>query len=381
MIGWSAPSGVSISSLGFGHQAGGQVIDSIIVMNYRAAVKAFYDGGGQLQLGAGASLAAGPFGRAADVAASASSTTHIAATYAYSASKGLYAGYSFEGSKISERPNTNRAYYGRPISAKDILTGCVAPPQDAAKLYTLLNNLGAGPRPGLPFAPQKTQNMPPHMAPPSSYNPPPQKKGEEGVDEPPPPYEQFDPSKGPPPQQQPNRAAASNSKNAPPSSANETINSSNQVNSTPARPSTHAALSVDTPSVSSGQYNPDMQELSLPESTSHLMTNDQPSTSNSISTTNNTYQGNMFDEAYQIEHPTMDSYGYPKDVKRPFNNDTTVVAKYDYTADRPTDLSFKAGDTIVVTKRLEDRQSWWEGKIGDKCGFFPANYTEDITEK
>jgi lipid-binding SYLF domain-containing protein len=58
------------------------MIDSIIVMNYRAAVKAFFDGG-QLQLGVGASLSAGPFGRAADVSASASSGSHISATYAY----------------------------------------------------------------------------------------------------------------------------------------------------------------------------------------------------------------------------------------------------------------------------------------------------------
>lgn len=59
------------------------MIDSVIVMNYRAAVKAFFDGGGQIQLGVNASLAAGPYGRAAEIAASASSASHIAATYSY----------------------------------------------------------------------------------------------------------------------------------------------------------------------------------------------------------------------------------------------------------------------------------------------------------
>ncbi|KAI9484310.1 hypothetical protein BDB00DRAFT_856467 [Zychaea mexicana] len=89
---WSAPSGISMGALGFGHQAGVEVIDSIIVMNYRAAVKSFFDGGGQLQLGANVSVSAGPLGRAANVSAAASSGQYISATYAYSASKGLFAG-------------------------------------------------------------------------------------------------------------------------------------------------------------------------------------------------------------------------------------------------------------------------------------------------
>ncbi|RCH77955.1 hypothetical protein CU098_004144, partial [Rhizopus stolonifer] len=145
---WSAPSGVSMVSLGVGQMFGAESIDMILVMNYRAAVKAFLDGGGQLQLGVGASISAGPIGRSADISASASMTgNHVAATYAYSSSKGLYLGYQFEGSKVSERVRTNQAYYGRPITAHEILTGVVPPPQDAAQLYDALNALGAGPRP------------------------------------------------------------------------------------------------------------------------------------------------------------------------------------------------------------------------------------------
>ena len=68
---------------GFGHQAGVEMIDSIIVMNYRGAVKAFFDGGGQLQLGASMSVSAGPLGRAADISASTANVQYISATYAY----------------------------------------------------------------------------------------------------------------------------------------------------------------------------------------------------------------------------------------------------------------------------------------------------------
>ncbi|KAI9314727.1 hypothetical protein BX666DRAFT_1962826 [Dichotomocladium elegans] len=80
---WSAPSGISVTAVGYGHQVGAEVIDSVVVLNYRAAVKAFIDGGGQLQLGVNASLSAGPVGRAVTMSAGATSATHIAATYSY----------------------------------------------------------------------------------------------------------------------------------------------------------------------------------------------------------------------------------------------------------------------------------------------------------
>ena len=57
---------------------------------------------------------------------------------------------------------------------------------------------------------------------------------------------------------------------------------------------------------------------------------------------------------------------------------TVVVAKYDYVAQQPGDLSFSAGDHIIVTQRKGDRQCWWEGQIGERIGMFPANYTDDM---
>ncbi|KAI8968488.1 hypothetical protein BDF20DRAFT_981686 [Mycotypha africana] len=269
---WSAPSGVSMSSLGFGHQAGGEIIDSIIVMNYRAAVKAFFDSGGQLQLGVGASIAAGPFGRAADVSAAASTERYIAATYAYSASKGLYLGYSFEGSKISERVHTNAAYYGRPIAAKEILTGMVPPVADAARLYDMLTRLGAGPRPGLPFSPKSSQTT----------------KGQQFIQN----QHQL--------QQQTSLSAA-------------------------------ASASASTPT------------SAMPLAQNHQGFEEPP-------------------PPYTLEETEL----------------AVVVAKYDYRASQPGDISFQAGDHIVVTKRLESRDAWWEGEIGDKKGYFPANYTQDL---
>ncbi|KAI9278352.1 hypothetical protein BDA99DRAFT_428789, partial [Phascolomyces articulosus] len=270
---WSAPSGISMGALGFGHQAGVEVIDSIIVMNYRGAVKAFFDGGGQMQLGASMSISAGPLGRAADVAASTANGQHISATYAYSSSKGLFAGYSFEGSKISERVNTNAAFYGRNINAREILTGGVARPPQAQRLYDMLTSLGAGPRPGLPFAP---------------------KKGRMSM---------------PPPQQQ------------------------------------------QHPSFYNNQQHPSQGSFHQPQS------------------------------PYQSTPPPPQQFNNnpPGMGGAAMEQMTVVIAKYDFNGEQPGDLTFSAGDHIIVTQRKGDRQAWWEGEIGSRKGMFPANYTEDMS--
>lgn len=426
----------NINNQGFGHQAGGEVIDSIIVMNYRAAVKAFFDGGGQLQLGVGASLAAGPYGRAADVSASAGNTSYVAATYAYSASKGLYIGYSFEGSKISERVNTNQAYYGRPITAREILTGVVPPTQDAARLYDMLTAMGAGPRPGLPFAPKNAKGQP--LSPTASSMsspqpdfhrplPPLQQQGpphtsnnqrpnnKEGYEEPPPPYQPYDLSKAPPP---------------PPTSSSSMNNgnSSSPYISSPPQQQNNAAIPppindskrpIVNNNEKSNYNNTDQNQFSRqninqaavnihntgnaqgfgPGSSNNNNFSTGPSNSFSAAgpsgNSNNHFAGPSSSStsppmnATTAPGTTMALSGPPQsstDVKKPImdeprsNSLTVVVAKYDYTGDQPTDLSFQAGDHIIVTKRLDDRQSWWEGEIGDRRGFFPANYTDELME-
>ena len=408
-------------------------------MNYRAAVKAFFDGGGQLQLGVGASLAAGPYGRAADVSASASNTNYIAATYAYSASKGLYIGYSFEGSKISERVNTNQAYYGRPITAREILTGVVPPTQDAAKLYDMLTAMGAGPRPGLPFAPKNAKGQPlsptasSMSSPQSNFQrplPPLQQQGpsrtsnnqrpntNEQYEDPPPPYQAYDSSKAPPhpptsssmnngnpnspytsPQQQQN-----NSVIPPPinDSKRPIVNNDGKSNYNNVDQNQFSRQNINQAAVNIhntgnaqgfGPGSSDNNNFSTGPSNSFSATG--PTSNNNNNNNNNHFTGPSSSStsppmnATTAPGTTMALSGPPQsstDVKKPImdeprtNSLTVVVAKYDYTGDQPTDLSFQAGDHIIVTKRLDDRQSWWEGEIGDRRGFFPANYTDELME-
>ncbi len=131
--GWSGPSFIGTGGAGFGFQIGAQVTDFVIVLNNRDAVRAFSHEG-NVTIGADASAAAGPVGRHA-----AAAVTPVAALYTYSRSKGLFAGVSLEGAIIATQTDANREYYGRRVSARSILSGRVAPPGGAARLFDMLN--------------------------------------------------------------------------------------------------------------------------------------------------------------------------------------------------------------------------------------------------
>ena len=62
-----------------------------------------------------------------------------AAIYTYSRSQGLFAGVSLEGTIIGTRDEANAEYYGKPVEAKDILSGKVEPPAGAKKLLQILS--------------------------------------------------------------------------------------------------------------------------------------------------------------------------------------------------------------------------------------------------
>jgi lipid-binding SYLF domain-containing protein len=126
--GWSGPSFIGTGGAGFGPQIGAQVTDFVIVLNNERAVRAFSKGG-NVTLGADASVAAGPVGRAAEA-----DVTPRAAIYTYSKSKGLFIGASLEGAVIGTRKGANEHYYRRPVSAYDILQGRAAAPAGAANL-------------------------------------------------------------------------------------------------------------------------------------------------------------------------------------------------------------------------------------------------------
>ena len=60
---------------------------------------------------------------------------------------------------------------------------------------------------------------------------------------------------------------------------------------------------------------------------------------------------------------------------RPTKMKSYVVALYDFEPQAEGDLGFRKDDKIEVTERKEDVNDWWTGRIGDRVGSFPGNYT------
>lgn len=137
---WSPPSALSFASVGWGLQAGGALHDLLIVLRNRAAVQAFC-GSIHCGLGGNVSVAVGPLGRQAD-ANMRVGRGGAALCYSYSCSRGAYLGVSVEGTLMTTRGKANRGFYGRALTAKQLLVeGAVAAPTAARTLYAALDDL------------------------------------------------------------------------------------------------------------------------------------------------------------------------------------------------------------------------------------------------
>ena len=130
---WSGPSAIGTGGMGFGFQAGAQVSEIVIVLNTPKAVEAFTKDG-DVTLGGNLSITAGPIGRDAETRVGLQ-----AVMFSYSRSQGVFGGLSVEGTVVATRKEDNAAYYGKPVSAKDILAGKVPAPAGASKLRQILS--------------------------------------------------------------------------------------------------------------------------------------------------------------------------------------------------------------------------------------------------
>jgi len=143
---WSAPSCIATGGVGWGLQIGADLTEFVIVLNSEDAVRAFSIGG-NVTIGGNISASAGPIGTGASVQAT---LAHPAPMFSYSKSKGLFAGLSLEGTALIERKDANREFYGSPVSASDILSGRVPPPEVASKLYEVIEAAEGVDESGLP---------------------------------------------------------------------------------------------------------------------------------------------------------------------------------------------------------------------------------------
>ncbi|EED93644.1 hypothetical protein THAPSDRAFT_261692, partial [Thalassiosira pseudonana CCMP1335] len=146
---WTAPSAIGIAGFAWGALVGAQVSDHVFLLMTEDAVRLFSsEDGKSIQLGADVGVALGPMGRSAeaDFGATTSRSQNrmggsgiaMAPVYTYSLSKGLYAGVSLDGRIVMTRSRVNEKFYGRAVTAHELLSGQVPTPPAAQPLYDAL---------------------------------------------------------------------------------------------------------------------------------------------------------------------------------------------------------------------------------------------------
>ncbi|MDA2935182.1 lipid-binding SYLF domain-containing protein [Acidobacteria bacterium AH-259-D05] len=132
---WSPPSFVKFKGGSFGFQIGVQSSDFVLFVMTEKGARALLKS--KFMLGGDASVAAGPVGRTAEVD---TDVTLRAEIYAYARSKGLFAGISLEGGRLSSDATAIRKYYGKKIEPEVILFQHQVPkmPEGAQQFTNLL---------------------------------------------------------------------------------------------------------------------------------------------------------------------------------------------------------------------------------------------------
>jgi SH3 domain-containing YSC84-like protein 1 len=133
--GWSSPAFFKVEGGSFGFQAGGQAVDLIMLIMNKDGMRHLLSS--QFELGADASVAAGPVGRDAT---GDTDWKMRAEVLTYSRARGLFAGVSLNGAVIKQDKPSTREFYGHMVSFPASLNGEVEPPAAANPFLTSLAN-------------------------------------------------------------------------------------------------------------------------------------------------------------------------------------------------------------------------------------------------
>jgi SH3 domain-containing YSC84-like protein 1 len=126
---WSAPVFLELEKGSWGAQIGGQEIDLVLLVMNRRGIEKLLEN--KVALGADASVAAGPVGRAAQAATDAQMGAEI---LSYSRAHGLFAGIDISGGVLKPDNDANKEVYGGQ-NARDVLFGGKAPVPAIAKEF------------------------------------------------------------------------------------------------------------------------------------------------------------------------------------------------------------------------------------------------------
>src|SRR6478752_2338012 len=124
--GWSAPAFFTVKGGSFGFQIGGQAVDLVMLIMNNEGMQRLLSS--QFALGADASVAAGPVGRHAE---GNTDWKMRAQVLTYSRARGVFAGISLNGAVIKQDRDDTRAFYGRMVPYRSLLTGLTPVPADA----------------------------------------------------------------------------------------------------------------------------------------------------------------------------------------------------------------------------------------------------------
>ena len=131
---WSAPLFLELQKGSAGFQIGAEQVDVVLLMLNRRGVDKLLDN--KVNLGADASVAAGPVGRAASGSTDARLTAEI---LAYSRAKGVFAGVDLSGGVLRPDKDANVKTYGASVGSRDVLfTNKVTAPTAAEALLRVL---------------------------------------------------------------------------------------------------------------------------------------------------------------------------------------------------------------------------------------------------
>lgn len=342
---WSAPSAIALAGAGAGGMIGFELTEFVFILNTFDALKSFSQMG-SITLGGNISVAAGPLGRNAEAAATASLGS-VAAVFSYSKTKGLFVGISLEGSVIIERRDANRKFYGYNCTAKSILFGHVNAPPSVAPLFHVLNSRIFN------YRLSENDNYGDNYHDDNLYS---------------------DLSLG-----------------------YESDDISNETNRCDSRKNT-----------SMGIYEEDYDERvsTTFDSQSNKKYKEAESNFKPVSSSFYGSTTRWEDQLYDrdIDYLSSDKYGKsssddvpsrPKSKKPDFGEFTSnagstntnrrfsssagglkAVALYSFKGEQKGDLSFRKGDIISIIKRSESQDDWWTGRINDRKGIFPGNYVE-----
>lgn len=303
--------------------------DFVFILNDAQSVRTFSQVG-SITLGGNVSIAAGPVGRNAE-AAGAASMKSVAGVFAYSKTRGLFAGVSLEGSVLMERKDANEKLYNSKISANQLLSGAIPPPSGAEPLMQVLHSRA--------FTGYGTYNRNDSM-----YNDIPVYD------------EQHDDVVW-----EGRRGDAYGEGSTRPRTSSSHDNHAHRDN--PKRATTWADDLYDR-QPTGGATRSSSTRANPNETFDSLGTRGRSSTTGGV---NNDY-------AYRDQKPARPTAPKPKFGQKPSATGLgkdQAVALFTFDADQEGDLGFKKGDVITIVKRTDKKEDWWTGQIGNKTGIFP----------